>query len=1232
MEVLSSRQAVVDPEVQAYINSLVSALGGTGADENGEYVLGDDALGCLKDLKRWLKLYDEKTNRLDVSRCLAEANIVNGDLLPILASWPEDATEDRVKSKIALACLELLVPLTWPIEKSDLEITVNHHRHIPYLRLAQVSYKRGILNHDTAKLLRAAVRIALPSMAKPLSERSSREEGIIRLSLYYLRNVAMISTFPAAHNDGDENEVSRSATIEAFHYQDIFHLLLTISSATGEDFSSQDVVILEILFHLLKGVDIEKLFMDEVQIDTAKTDELKMLMKKEAGMLRGFAKSAPTRHNRFGTMIWIKRDDDRMSTVSGQDVLLDGQRSLAKIDKTKRWKKPKQRVKTTELAQHEFDTPVKLTASARRHLRHFVEDFLDAAFNPLFYHIRKAMDREADRILDIHSRQFFFLVSWFLEAERARRKTAKANQKDQNQGHDSEADSFSLIASILTQETFIALNRFMQESYDMKAWQDLSAGMRCFTQILLTVQEMSESPLEEDQIIAENIQNRIFYEETTHDRIVTIVQYYSNQGFGYLNACTEIAHVYLRMLERYAKQNVEMQVRSRRRVRKKNKAAESSSVARTNDDAEDDGADEGEEIAQAQRTTRERKFDFHRFAARFMRQGCVDTFVALTRYHQDLTQEQLKRAHRFFHRAAFKMEMSVMLFRLDIIALFHKMIKGPEGLDPISGEYNEWRELVQHIFRQLAKKMEQRPELAVELLFSKMNTTVFYLEHGFDKQLSHTTPRAPAELEVKPGMEKHEQIGVAVSILIDQGKNDALDWIKGVLSSTADERRVWEDEATARQTIEQGNDQTEDADQEKSSSTPSKVVTPDNEARRIAMFKDNKLRLLMTLVGLQRLGIDDEPQSSWIIPSSLTSAQLQESFESVKTFQFGPPTYDDDKTAEDFIRRKAAARPRRVAYDDDDSGISHGEEEDFLFPAGGPTTQKANPLEELKEKRRRRRNAEDSDRRAEPLNEKEREERAEALRKANEAKRRKIKSDLFVHDSDEEEDEERDQQFFEEEELRRREYGRKVLEALSLNSMPAKTPSGSRGAKIHNGRQNINKKRKSGDGDLVGLGKKKRKTTAALLLSDSDEADDGNDIPLGTTSSSVAANSDPVIIDDDEDEQDSDTDTPLSSPPPRPHLEVNSSDDDDEQDHIQTAHASKRIRKARSTSLSTPLQSPISKSVPQHPHIVMTEGKSGLDEDDDDEDAVVVSAHRNGATRTRGRARGGFVIESDSDE
>lgn len=71
-----------------------------------KYVLGDDALSCLRDIKRWLKLYDTKSNRMDVARCLGEANLVNGDLVPILSQWWESGQNNKHLTRIALACCE----------------------------------------------------------------------------------------------------------------------------------------------------------------------------------------------------------------------------------------------------------------------------------------------------------------------------------------------------------------------------------------------------------------------------------------------------------------------------------------------------------------------------------------------------------------------------------------------------------------------------------------------------------------------------------------------------------------------------------------------------------------------------------------------------------------------------------------------------------------------------------------------------------------------------------------------------------------------------------------------------------------------------------------------------------------------------------------------------------------------------------------------------------------------
>jgi replication fork protection complex subunit Tof1/Swi1 len=738
---------------------------------------------------------------MDVARCLGEANVINGDLLPILSLWWATGQKSKHTTRIALACLEVLVPLTWPLEFHS-QMTVNHHRHTPYLLQAQVQYKRGALKAGSSNILRSIIRIALPSMATPRSERESREEGILKLMLYFLRNIAIISPNPRLAADGDEEETSRSATINAFHQQDAFALLLTMCSNVGDDFNLQDIILLETLFHLVKGVNVEKLFMDDEQKGAKGNNDLAAILNKENMERRESQKNAPTRHNRFGTMIWVKRDQGKMSTVSGQSVLRDDQTTLHKMDQSKKWNKPKPRRKQEDSVQNSnFNMPAHLNSAATKNLRNFVEEFLDSGFNPLFTHVRKAIEREAERVMDINTRQFFYTVGWFLEAERVRRARQTRQRAAENGGKakDVEPDSYGLVAGVLNQETFISLNRAMQSSLDNKEWEDLNAQMRCFTQILLTVQEMAVSPLDEDQEIAENIQNRIFYEETTHDRILAIVRGYKDQSFGYLDACTELSHVFLRMLERYSKDNADMQIRSRRKAKRKQKKAEKAAQQQEPDNDEEHDS-EDEDMEEAAQVSKERNFDFKRFAAKFCNQACVDTFVKFTEFYKELNSEQLKRAHRYFYRIAFKQEMTVLLFRVDIVGLFHRMIKGPGPMDSTMSVFKEWEELVRQIIRRLIKKLDQRPALVTELLFSKINSTVYYLEYGHEKQTISSSKRPPPELVITStdATTKESKLHIVVGALVLDGRADLVNWIKEVLASAASERESWEAQEEAR--------------------------------------------------------------------------------------------------------------------------------------------------------------------------------------------------------------------------------------------------------------------------------------------------------------------------------------------------------------------------------------------------------------------------------------------------
>lgn len=750
---------LVDPQVATYVGALVGALGGRSTEDEDKYLPGDDALGCLKDLKRWLRLYDERFNRLDVARFLAFSKTLTTDLLEIIALWRDDGTEDSYKSRLVLACLEILVPLTWPIEKAAEQLTRNHHRHMPALQRAQIQYKKDVLNYEFSGILRQIIRVGLPSMAEPMRKRGNRGEGILKLILYFIRNITMISRQSNDKSELDELEMSRSVVLHAFQYQEVFQLLLTISSMMGEEFDSQDVIIIEILFYLLRGIDVEKVFLDDEQMSARKGRELEGMLGKEAVMRRGPNKAMPTRHGRFGTTVWLQRPQEKMSIVSGQSVLLHPERALEKMDESKKFNKPrKKEPKQDSRTRDEFDSPILLEDAAYKLLRGFVSSFIDSSFNPLFNHFRKAIERESERVEPYNERQFYFLVSWFLQAARRRAKTEANVRADRKRKHEEYTDGFGLVASVLTQEMFIGMTRFLRRSLDEKSWMNVNAAMKCFTQILLTVQEMTASHMTEDQDIAENIQKRLFYEEATHDLIIQVARGYTNQGFGYLDACTELVHVFLGMLEHFSKQNIDMQVKSARRARNKKRkimiqTAHSGEQSPQASHLEAETAYQDEEpqeitTARAVQLSRERKFDFARFAAKFATQQCIDTFVQFTSFYIDMLPSQLKRAHRFFHRISFKMDMSVLLMRVDILQLLMQLTDGAKAIDHKLESYQEWKELVRQIIRKSVKKIQQRPELGIEMLFSKINSTVLWLEHGTEAIVTRTMKqRAAAEVQ-----------------------------------------------------------------------------------------------------------------------------------------------------------------------------------------------------------------------------------------------------------------------------------------------------------------------------------------------------------------------------------------------------------------------------------------------------------------------------------------------------
>ncbi len=220
------------------------------------------------------------------------------------------------------------------------------------------------------------------------------------------------------------------------------------------------------------------------------------------------------------------------------------------------------------------------------------------------------------------------------------------------------------------------------------------------------------------------------------------------------------------------------------------------------------------------------------------------------------------------------------------------------------------------------------------------------------------------------------------------------------------------------------------------------VVRTASDEIRTATFKNAKLKLLMTLCEFERLGIEDKPNATWIIPSALTSAHLEELHSTIEKYLEDIWTDASGLEPDDLLRRVKSTtsgyveddEPRRDAFIDDSEGSD--DLEDFMFPDN--IRSKSDALDPLNKKHKKRKLMRKSH--AEPLADEELDERRKAREQAALDRRRKIKSELYIRDSDEEMDEEENRAFFAREEENRRKQAQRVLAALSIGRTAESVP------------------------------------------------------------------------------------------------------------------------------------------------------------------------------------------------
>lgn len=373
------------------------------------------------------------------------------------------------------------------------------------------------------------------------------------------------------------------------------------------------------------------------------------------------------------------------------------------------------------------------------------------------------------------------------------------------------------------------------------------------------------------------------------------------------------------------------------------------------------------------------------------------------------------------------------------------------------------------------------------------------------------------------------------------------------------------------------------------------MTKSDTKELKTALFKNGYLRLLLTLISFQLISDRDDPDSIWQIPSHLSADQLKQSHDLIIAAEYNPPTFDDGRGALDMIRRKSAGTARqKAAFDDGDDDLDSEDDGLRLFEPGGPTKmQKTDALKELKKKRRVR---DGSEKRTGPS-----EEVLEARRKARAEKEReknsKIRSELYVHDSDDDEDAEKDRMFFEREEQLRQKTNVGIIKEL-LGAAKAKTASLTTGNKKQKGPVMRKKVAKSGiveddsEDEISGSSPAPVRKEKTIEIASGEESSEDKE-EEEPSSSATNGNGRKRGADDESEDEAQETDTPATSPGSRQQLA--------KRRKMSEEAANEDVPTARSNAV--------------------------VSDEDEDEDVDVGMK-----VRQRGRGRAGIVVDSSDEE
>ncbi|PPQ67837.1 hypothetical protein CVT24_003143 [Panaeolus cyanescens] len=847
------------------VGRVVDALGGY---EGGQYVMGDQAYGCLKDLKK-LWRQDDTDDERTVARLFWETRVLPNDLIPILL---ETAGKGLVEDKRAISCADLMTAMTWPIDMAEelRELDEVLDRGTDYTQLTQshLHYKMALLKPG---VMQALLGIVLPPLAKPIRERQERDGQVINVVLHLIRNLAFIKDLaPNSYASSDQAEFSnlQSKLIRALSETHILELLLTIAANTDNDplYTGWNTLVLEILYLLLRGAKPSDLVIDQT----------KQAIHEDSGSI---------------------------------------------LDITKR-QRSKKAPKVDEIGLQD-----NLTVEARVVLQGLAKDFLEGCFNTFLSQLLKDIRSERPKITEKDKLRLLFVTKWFLEFFLSMRSKDKSDPTKWSFGLISEVTDRNWISWVLKR-----MRESLEEKPKLWTEFQAGMECLTQLILLIDQMSSSDIVDDSLRDAADVLQQQLIYNGEVLDVALESLRAYSpgTQSLVYLDSSVYLSYALFRMLEKWSKsKGTDTYVRQKvaKKKRKKKGVTEEEGIPDVEEEEETEEEDVIHEtiftlqsfedkFAQPDITqtlliylSRYREFSsqdrikrvtslLHRQAVKAKAEGLF--FKAST---LDLFKSILADQKSFPREQVYKDLLNLINF---ILRQFFKALEQEPFL------------AVETFFPKNRGNWKQYSSREPETKQSRQKASV-------------EDTRFPQDIEVKKGYSWSDSLGIAIAALYEANHEDFVQWTTEILSLVISQRSKILEEAAGNDDAS-GSEDGDGDHLPKTSKPPSTealskitdyLIPYPTDEQAEGVTKNPNLKLLFRLCTFQILD-EDADEFEWYVPAGTSIEELRRTLNVIKQFMEVP--YDlEGKKASELLKKKRRRRRRRSPSPSDDGNNSDEE-------------------------------------------------------------------------------------------------------------------------------------------------------------------------------------------------------------------------------------------------------------------------------------------------------------------